>query len=50
LDFNDAIDQTKVRDLVIFGAGPSRLAATIYGLQKGLTFMFETGLPSGQAD
>src|SRR5438034_496827 len=31
LGFNDAIDQTHVRDLVIVGAGPSGLAAAVYG-------------------
>ena len=38
LGFNDAIDQTHVRDLVIIGAGPSGLAAQYMALQKGLTF------------
>ena len=36
LGFNDAIDQTKVRDLVIIGAGPSGLAAAVYGASEGL--------------
>ena len=31
LGFNDAIDQTKVRNLVIIEAGPSGLAAAVYG-------------------
>src|SRR3954454_1058318 len=50
LGFNDAIDQTKVRDLVIIGAGPSGLAAAVYGSSEGLdVLMLETGSPGGQA-
>ena len=36
LGFNDAIDQTHVRDLVIVGAGPAGLAAAVYGASEGL--------------
>ena len=36
LGFNDAIDQTHVRDVVIVGAGPSGLAAAVYGASEGL--------------
>src|SRR2546429_8423129 len=36
LGFNDAIDQTHVRDLVIVGAGPSGLAAAGDGASEGL--------------
>ncbi len=50
LGFNDAIDQTKVRDLVIIGAGPSGLAAAVYGATEGLdVLVLETGSPGGQA-
>ncbi len=50
LGFNDAIDQTKVRDLVIIGAGPSGLAAAVYGASEGLdVLVLETGTPGGQA-
>ena len=50
LGFNDAIDQTKVRDLVIIGAGPSGLAAAVYGASEGLdVLVLETGSPGGQA-
>jgi thioredoxin reductase (NADPH) len=50
LGFNDAIDQTKVRDLVIIGAGPSGLAAAVYGSSEGLdVLLLETGSPGGQA-
>src|SRR5258705_11001650 len=36
LGFNKAIDVTKARDLVIVGAGPSGLAAAVYGASEGL--------------
>src|SRR5258708_1575978 len=39
LGFNDAIDQTHVRDLVIVGAGPSGLAAAVYGASEGLAVL-----------
>ena len=44
------IDQTQVRDVVIIGAGPSGLAAAVYGASEGLDVMvLETGSPGGQA-
>ncbi len=50
LGFNDSIDQTKIRDLVIIGAGPSGLAAAVYGASEGLdVLVLETGSPGGQA-
>lgn len=50
LGFNDAIDQTHVRDLVIVGAGPSGLAAAVYGASEGLdVLVLETNAPGGQA-
>ncbi len=36
LGFNDGIDQTHLRDLVIVGAGPAGLAAAVYGASEGL--------------
>src|SRR6185295_1366425 len=36
LGFNDAIDQTQMRDVVIIGAGPAGLAAAVYGASEGL--------------
>jgi len=50
LGFNESIDQTQVRDLVIIGAGPSGLAAAVYGASEGLdVLVLETGFPGGQA-
>src|SRR3954453_2371490 len=50
LGFNESIDQTHVRDLVIIGAGPSGLAAAVYGASEGLgVLVLETGTPGGQA-
>ncbi len=50
LGFNEAIDQTHVRDLVIVGAGPSGLAAAVYGASEGLdVLVVESTAPGGQA-
>ncbi len=50
LGFNEPIDQTQVRDLVIIGAGPSGLAAAVYGASEGLdVLVLETSSPGGQA-
>src|SRR5439155_747454 len=50
LGFNDAIDRTSVRDLVIVGAGPAGLAAAVYGASEGLdVLVLESNLPGGQA-
>jgi thioredoxin reductase (NADPH) len=50
LGFNESIDQTQVRDLVIIGAGPSGLAAAVYSASEGLdVLMLETSSPGGQA-
>ena len=50
LGFNDAIDQTTIRDLVIVGAGPSGLAAAVYGASEGLdVLVVESTAPGGQA-
>jgi thioredoxin reductase (NADPH) len=47
LGFNESVDQTKVRDLVVIGAGPSGLAAAVY---EGLdVLVLETTSPGGQA-
>src|SRR6476646_8203785 len=50
LGFNEPIDQTLVRDLVIIGAGPSGLAAAVYGASEELdVLVLETSSPGGQA-
>jgi thioredoxin reductase (NADPH) len=50
LGFNDAINQTQVRDLVIVGAGPAGLAAAVYGASEGLdVLVLESNAPGGQA-
>ncbi len=50
LGFNDAIDQTHIRDLIIVGAGPSGLAAAVYGASEGLDVLIvESTAPGGQA-
>src|SRR6266481_4741067 len=36
LGFNEAIDQTRMRDVVVIGAGPAGLAAGVYGASEGL--------------
>ncbi len=50
LGFNEAIDQTQIRDVVIVGAGPAGLAAAVYAASEGLdVLVLETNAPGGQA-
>jgi thioredoxin reductase (NADPH) len=50
LGFNEAIDQTQMRDVVIVGAGPAGLAAAVYAASEGLdVLVVETNAPGGQA-
>jgi len=50
LGFNEAIDQTQMRDVVIVGAGPAGLAAAVYAASEGLdVLVLETNSPGGQA-
>ncbi len=50
LGFNEAIDQTQIRDVVIVGAGPAGLAAAVYAASEGLNVLvLETNSPGGQA-
>jgi thioredoxin reductase (NADPH) len=50
LGFNDAIDETRVKDLVIVGGGPAGLAAAVYGASEGLdVLVLESNAPGGQA-
>ena len=50
LGFNQTIDQTQMRDVVVVGAGPSGLAAAVYGASEGLdVLVLEANAPGGQA-
>src|SRR6201987_1475769 len=50
LGFNETVDETRVRDIVIVGAGPAGLAAAVYGASEGLdVLLLETFSPGGQA-
>ena len=50
LGFNESIDKTRVRDVVIVGAGPAGLAAAVYAASEGLdVLMLEKDAPGGQA-
>jgi thioredoxin reductase (NADPH) len=50
LGFNEAIDQTHLRDLIVVGAGPAGLAAAVYGASEGLdVLVLESTAPGGQA-
>jgi thioredoxin reductase (NADPH) len=50
LGFNEAIDSTQMRDLVIVGAGPAGLAAAVYAASEGLNVLvLESTSPGGQA-
>jgi len=50
LGMNQIIDDNRVRDVIIVGAGPSGLAAAVYAASEGLdVLVLETGTPGGQA-
>jgi thioredoxin reductase (NADPH) len=50
LGFNEAIDQTHIRDVVVIGAGPAGLAAAVYAASEGLdVLVVESNAPGGQA-
>ncbi len=50
LGFNEDIDSGQLRDLIVIGAGPSGLAAAVYGASEGLdVLVIETDSPGGQA-
>jgi thioredoxin reductase (NADPH) len=50
LGFNETVDPTQIRDVVVVGAGPSGLAAAVYGASEGLdVLVVEASSPGGQA-
>jgi thioredoxin reductase (NADPH) len=50
LGFNAAINETRIRDVVIVGAGPAGLAAAVYAASEGLdVLVVESIAPGGQA-
>src|SRR6185369_4609025 len=50
LGFNETIDRTHVRDMIVVGAGPAGLAAAVYGASEGLdVLVVESNAPGGQA-
>jgi thioredoxin reductase (NADPH) len=50
LGMNQVIDDVRVRDVIIVGAGPAGLAAAVYAASEGLdVLVLETGTPGGQA-
>lgn len=50
LGFNEAIDQTNIRDVIVIGAGPAGLAAAVYSASEGLdVLVVEMNAPGGQA-
>jgi thioredoxin reductase (NADPH) len=50
LGMNQKIDDERVRDVVVVGAGPAGLAAGVYAASEGLdVLVLETGTPGGQA-
>ncbi len=50
LKMNPQIDPARVRDMIVIGAGPSGLAAAVYGASEGLdVLVLETSGPGGQA-
>jgi thioredoxin reductase (NADPH) len=50
LGMNQRIDDDRVRDLIVVGAGPAGLAAGVYAASEGLdVLVLETGTPGGQA-
>src|SRR3954468_15749697 len=50
LGLNEDIDQSRVSDLIIVGAGPAGLAAAVYAASEGLdVLVLESNVPGGQA-
>jgi thioredoxin reductase (NADPH) len=50
LGLNDNIDNTRLHDLIVVGAGPAGLAAAVYAASEGLdVLLIESHAPGGQA-
>ena len=50
LGYTDTLDDAKLRDIVVVGAGPAGLAAAVYGSSEGLdVLVLESMAPGGQA-
>jgi thioredoxin reductase (NADPH) len=50
LGFNEGIDLSQVRDVIIIGAGPAGLAGAVYAASEGLdVLVVESSAPGGQA-
>src|SRR5262249_7188696 len=48
--FNEPVDQSHVRDLIVVGAGPAGLAAAVYAAAEGLDVLIvEADAPGGQS-